>query len=90
MNWSLPEEKKIQKLEMFCILYKMATTYHPYKIALTDGQKKKLQKALAEKSAGRNDTRQTGTNRSRRRAPFDQHSNQPNEKSGQRAKGRRS
>ena len=29
----------------------MAATYHPYKIALTDGQKKKLQKAFAEKSA---------------------------------------
>jgi hypothetical protein len=30
---------------------KMATSYYPYKIALTDGQKKKLQKAIAEKSA---------------------------------------
>jgi len=29
----------------------MAATYHPYKIALTDGQNKKLQKAFAEKSA---------------------------------------
>ena len=27
----------------------MSTTYHPYKIALTDGQKKKLQKAYAKK-----------------------------------------
>ena len=24
----------------------MSTTYHPYKIALTDGQKKKLKKTL--------------------------------------------
>ena len=29
----------------------MATTYHPYKIALTDGQKKKLQKACVSKTA---------------------------------------
>ena len=29
----------------------MAATYHPYKIALTDGQNKKLQKAFAKKSA---------------------------------------
>ena len=29
----------------------MATTYHPYKIALTDGQKKKLQKAYVSKTA---------------------------------------
>ena len=29
----------------------MATTYHPYKIALTDGQKKKLQKAYVSKIA---------------------------------------
>ena len=29
----------------------MATTYHPYKIALTDGQKKKLQKAFVSKTA---------------------------------------
>ena len=29
----------------------MATTYHPYKIALTDGQKKKLQKAYVLKTA---------------------------------------
>ena len=28
----------------------MATTYHPYKIALTDGQKKKLQKAYISKA----------------------------------------
>ena len=28
----------------------MSTTYHPYKIALTDGQKKKLQKAYATKT----------------------------------------
>jgi len=29
----------------------MATTYHPYKIELSDGQKQKLRKAFAEKSA---------------------------------------
>ena len=29
----------------------MSTTYHPYKIALTDGQKKKLQKAYLSKTA---------------------------------------
>ena len=29
----------------------MAATYHPYKIVLTDGQKQKLRKAFAEKSA---------------------------------------
>jgi len=29
----------------------MATTYHPYKIALTDDQKKKLQKAYVSKIA---------------------------------------
>ena len=29
----------------------MGTTYHPYKIALTDGQKKKLQKAFGSKTA---------------------------------------
>ena len=29
----------------------MATTYHPYKFALTDGQKQKLRKAFSEKSA---------------------------------------
>ena len=29
----------------------MATTYHPYKIALVDGQKKKLQKAYVSKTA---------------------------------------
>ena len=29
----------------------MATTYHPFKIALTNGQKQNLQKAFAEKSA---------------------------------------
>ena len=29
----------------------MAATYHPYKIALTDGQKKKLQKAYVTKTA---------------------------------------
>jgi len=29
----------------------MASTYHPYKIALTDGQEQKLRKAFAEKSA---------------------------------------
>ena len=29
----------------------MSTTYHPYKIALTDGQKKKLQKAFVSKTA---------------------------------------
>ena len=29
----------------------MATTYHPYKIALTDGQKKKLQKTFVSKTA---------------------------------------
>ena len=29
----------------------MATSYHLYKIALTDGQKQKLQNAFAEKSA---------------------------------------
>ena len=29
----------------------MTTTYHPYKIALTDGQKKKLQKAYVSKTA---------------------------------------
>ena len=29
----------------------MSTTYHPYKIELTDGQKKKLQKAYATKTA---------------------------------------
>jgi len=29
----------------------MATTYHPHKIALTDGQKKKLQKAFVSKTA---------------------------------------
>ena len=28
----------------------MSTTYHPFKIALTDGQKKKLQKAVNEGS----------------------------------------
>ena len=28
----------------------MSTTYHPYKIALADGQKKKLQKAYATKT----------------------------------------
>ena len=28
----------------------MSTTYHPFKIALTDGQKKKLQKAYATKT----------------------------------------
>ena len=28
----------------------MSTTYHPYKIALTDGQKKKLQKAYETKT----------------------------------------
>ena len=27
----------------------MSTTYHPFKIALTDGQKKKLQKAYVTK-----------------------------------------
>ena len=29
----------------------MSTTYHPYKIAMTDGQKKKLQKAYETKTA---------------------------------------
>jgi len=29
----------------------MATTYHPLKFALTNGQKKKLQKAYASKTA---------------------------------------
>ena len=29
----------------------MSTTYHPYRIALTDGQKKKLQKAYVSKTA---------------------------------------
>ena len=29
----------------------MATTYHPYKIALTNGQKKKLKKPYASKTA---------------------------------------
>ena len=29
----------------------MSTTYHPFKIALTDGQKKKLQKAYVTKTA---------------------------------------
>ena len=29
----------------------MSTTYLPYKIALTDGQKKKLQKASVSKTA---------------------------------------
>ena len=29
----------------------MSTTYHPFKIALTDGQKKKLQKAYVTKAA---------------------------------------
>ena len=29
----------------------MSTTYHPYKIALTDSQKKKLQKAYVSKTA---------------------------------------
>ena len=29
----------------------MATTYHPYKTVLTDGQKKKLQKAYVSKTA---------------------------------------
>ena len=29
----------------------MSTTYHPFKIALTDGQKKKLQKAYVSKTA---------------------------------------
>ena len=29
----------------------MATTYHPYKIALTDGHKKKLRKAFVSKTA---------------------------------------
>ena len=29
----------------------MSTTYHPFKIALTDGQKKKLQKAYVAKTA---------------------------------------
>ena len=29
----------------------MSTTYHPYKIALSDGQKKKLQKAYGSKKA---------------------------------------
>jgi len=29
----------------------MATTYHPYKISLSDGQKKKLQKAYVSKTA---------------------------------------
>ena len=29
----------------------MSTTYHPYKIELTDGQKKKLQKAYVSKTA---------------------------------------
>ena len=29
----------------------MSTTYHPYKIAVTDGQKKKLQKAYVSKTA---------------------------------------
>ena len=28
----------------------MSTTYHPFKIALTDGQKKKLQKAYVTKT----------------------------------------
>ena len=28
----------------------MSTTYHPFKIALTDGQKKKLQKAYLTKT----------------------------------------
>ena len=28
----------------------MSTTYHPFKIALTDGQKKKLQKAYVTKA----------------------------------------
>ena len=28
----------------------MSTTHHPYKIALTDGQKKKLQKAYVSKT----------------------------------------
>ena len=32
-------------------IYTMSTTYHPYKIALTDGQKKKLQKAYVSKTA---------------------------------------
>ena len=32
-------------------IYTMNTTYHPYKIALTDGQKKKLQKAYASRQA---------------------------------------
>ena len=29
----------------------MSTTYHPFKIALTDGQKKKLQKVYVKKAA---------------------------------------
>ena len=31
-------------------LYRMAASYHPYKIALTDGQKRKLQKAYISKA----------------------------------------
>ena len=37
--------------EKSALYRKMATTYHPYNIALTNGQKTKLQKAYASKAA---------------------------------------
>lgn len=47
--WAKPKRSG----KFFYIWYDMAiaTTYHSYKIALTDGQKKKLPNAFAEKSA---------------------------------------
>ena len=47
MSLSLPKQKKNSEYN----IHTMSTTYHPYKIELTDGQKKKLQKAYVTKTA---------------------------------------
>ena len=47
MSLSLPKQKKNSEYN----IHTMRTTYHPYKIELTDGQKKKLQKASVTKTA---------------------------------------
>ena len=48
---NLLSSRKIEK-KILNIIYTMSTctTYHPFKIALTDGQKKKLQKAYVTKA----------------------------------------
>ena len=65
----------------------MATNYLPFKIALTDGQKKKLQRACSAKSAVTLRVKSEQIGRGDELLLTGTQINKLNEKSGQRAKG---